>query len=61
MKKIRLGVIGCGKIANEYHLPALARVDGAELVWACDLIEDRAVNAKKDFPTIYPGLPGHLS
>lgn len=49
MKKIRLGVIGCGKIANEYHLPALVRVEGAELVWACDLIEERAVNARKDF------------
>ncbi|MFR9161186.1 MAG: hypothetical protein ACLVJ8_12800 [Ruthenibacterium lactatiformans] len=42
MKKIRFGVIGCGSIANEYHLPALRRVEGAQLVWACDLIEERA-------------------
>ena len=41
MKKIRFGVIGCGSIANEYHLPALRRVEGAQLVWACDLIEER--------------------
>ncbi|MEG0834662.1 MAG: Gfo/Idh/MocA family oxidoreductase [Oscillospiraceae bacterium] len=49
MKKIRFGVIGCGSIANEYHLPALQKVDGAELVWACDIIEERAKNAQKDF------------
>lgn len=49
MKQVRFGVIGCGKIANEYHLPALMRVEGAQLVWACDLIEERAVGAMKDF------------
>ena len=49
MKKIRFGVIGCGSIANEYHLPALRRVEGAQLVWACDLIEERAQKAKDDF------------
>ncbi len=49
MKKIRFGVIGCGSIANEYHLPALQRVEGAQLVWACDLIEERARKAKEDY------------
>lgn len=49
MKKIRFGVIGCGSIVNEYHLPALRRVEGAQLVWACDLIEERAQKAKDDF------------
>ena len=49
MKKIRFGVIGCGSIANEYHLPALQRVENAQLVWACDLIEERAQKAKEDF------------
>lgn len=48
-EKIRFGVIGCGSIANEYHLPALRRVEGAQLVWACDLIEERAQKAKDDF------------
>ena len=49
MNKVRFGVIGCGSIANEYHLPALMRVDGAQLVWACDLIKERAESAMKDF------------
>ena len=46
MKKIRFGVIGCGSIANEYHLPALRRVEGAQLVWACELIEEPAQTPK---------------
>lgn len=49
MRKVRIGVVGCGMIANAYHLPALARVPEAELVWACDLIEERAVKAVNDF------------
>lgn len=49
MKTVRIAVIGCGMIANTYHLPALAREKQATLVWACDLIEDRAVKAKEKF------------
>jgi predicted dehydrogenase/nucleoside-diphosphate-sugar epimerase len=33
---IRVGVIGCGAIAQQYHLPALHRVDGAKLVALVD-------------------------
>jgi predicted dehydrogenase/nucleoside-diphosphate-sugar epimerase len=33
---IRIGVIGCGAIAQQYHLPALQRVEGAKLVALVD-------------------------
>lgn len=49
MKQVRLGVIGCGDIANGYHLPALTRIPEAKLVWACDLIENRARGTAEKF------------
>lgn len=49
MKQVRLGVIGCGDIAVNYHLPALVRVPEARLVWACDLIEERARGSMETF------------
>lgn len=36
MRKLGVGVIGCGNIASWVHLPALARTDGVELVTAAD-------------------------
>ena len=42
-------MIGCGSIANEYHLPALRRVEGAQLVWACDPDRGARAESKDDF------------
>ena len=42
MVRVRYACIGCGGIANAYHLPALAQVLEAEFVVACDLDEQRA-------------------
>ena len=39
---VRYACIGCGKIANNYHLPALERIEAAEFVVACDIDEDVA-------------------
>jgi predicted dehydrogenase len=33
---IRLGVIGCGRIAQAAHLPAIAKADNVELTAVCD-------------------------
>ncbi len=42
-RKLRIGIIGCGGIANQKHLPALARLrDRVTLVAFCDLIAARA-------------------
>jgi predicted dehydrogenase len=35
-KAIRVGIIGCGKVANERHLPALKHVPGIRVVAAAD-------------------------
>jgi len=35
-RPVRLGVIGCGRIAQAAHLPAIAKTDEVELVAVCD-------------------------
>ena len=32
MDKLRVGIIGCGGIANGKHLPAVAKIPEAEMV-----------------------------
>lgn len=52
-EKIKVGIIGCGGIANGKHLPALKQLDNVEIVAFCDLIEEKAQNAAKEY-----GAPG---
>ena len=50
MDKVRIGIIGCGGIANQKHLPALsAYPELCELVAFCDIIEERAIAACKKY------------
>ena len=48
-KLIKIGIIGCGGIANGKHMPALAKVADAEMVAFCDIIPERAEYAAKEF------------
>lgn len=49
MEKIKVGIIGCGGIANGKHLPTLAKMPEVELVAFCDLIPERAEEAAKKY------------
>jgi predicted dehydrogenase len=49
MEKMKIAVIGCGKIANSAHLPALSAMPDVEIKYAVDLIEDRAREAKEQY------------
>ncbi len=50
--KFRVGIIGCGGIANGKHFPSLkALADEVELVAFCDIIEERARKAKEEYGT----------
>ncbi len=52
MSKIKLGIIGCGGIANNKHMPALkTQSDKVELVAFCDIVEERAIKASKEYGT----------
>ncbi len=45
VRKIRVGIIGCGGIAFGKHMPAAQKIDGVEMVAFCDIIEERAEKA----------------
>lgn len=49
MKKVKIGIIGCGGIANGKHLPAIQRNGNFDLVAVCDLVEERALKAKEEY------------
>ncbi len=54
MRKLKIGIIGCGGIANQKHFPALkANADLNEIVAFCDIKIERAEKAAKEF-----GVPG---
>jgi len=47
--KVRVGIIGCGGIANGKHLPSLKKLKHVEMVAFCDIIQERAINARDNF------------
>lgn len=51
MDKVRIGIIGCGGIANGKHMPSLKKVANCEMVAFCDLIEEKAQKAAKEYGT----------
>lgn len=51
MKKFRVGIIGCGNIANGKHMPTLASFEDVEMVAFCDVIPERAEAARKKYGT----------
>ncbi|MCL2518746.1 MAG: Gfo/Idh/MocA family oxidoreductase [Oscillospiraceae bacterium] len=49
LDKVRVGIIGCGGIANGKHMPSLKKVANVEMVAFCDIIVERAQAAARDF------------
>ena len=50
-RKIKIGIIGCGGIANGKHMPSLASLPDVEMVAFCDLISERAKAAAEKYGT----------
>jgi predicted dehydrogenase len=48
-KKLRVGIIGCGGIANGKHMPSLAKLPNVEMVAFCDIIPARAEEAASKY------------
>jgi predicted dehydrogenase len=48
-KKLKVAIIGCGGIANGKHMPSLKKLNHVELVAFCDVLEERAINAREEF------------
>ena len=50
--KLQIGLVGCGGIANNKHLPALSKMkELCEIIGFCDIIEERAAKAAKEYGT----------
>ena len=61
-KKIQIGQIGCGRIANEMDMPGILRQDSARIVAVCDLDSKRLAMAKDRVEKHYadPQFTKHL-
>lgn len=44
---VKVGIIGCGGIANGKHMPSLSKVENVRMVAFCDIILERAEAAKE--------------
>ena len=51
MEKLKIGIIGCGGIANGKHMPTLAKMKDVEMVAFCDIVRERAEAAAKKYGT----------
>lgn len=51
MKKVKVGIIGCGGIANGKHMPSLSKLGDVEMVAFCDVVLERAEKAKEQYGT----------
>ena len=47
--KLKVGIIGCGGIANGKHMPNLKKIKDVEMVAFCDIIGERAEKAAEKF------------
>ena len=52
MKTAVIAVVGCGRIANAAHFPALEKLENVRIKYACDLIPEKAEKAKADFSKV---------
>ncbi|MGH4138052.1 Gfo/Idh/MocA family protein [Clostridium sp.] len=50
-KKLKIGIIGCGGIATNKHMPSLAKISQVEMVAFCDILIEKAEDAAKKFGT----------
>ena len=48
-KKLKVGIIGCGGIANGKHMPSLSKIPNVQMVAFCDIVEEKAQKAAEKF------------
>ena len=47
-----VAVIGCGRIACHAHFPSLEKIENCRVKYACDIIPEKAEQAKQRFPKV---------
>lgn len=50
-RTVKVGIIGCGGIGQNKHMPSLSKIENVQIVAFCDLIEERAQMCKEKFGT----------
>ena len=48
-RMVKVGIIGCGGIADHKHMPALSKLKNVKMVAFCDIIEERAIAAREEY------------
>lgn len=48
-RKVKVGIIGCGGIANGKHMPSLKKLEHVEMTAFCDIVEERAKKAAAEY------------
>jgi len=48
-ERLRIGLVGCGEVAQWAHIPALKRIRNAELAVVCDKDEEAAIRVARRF------------
>ena len=48
-RQFGFGVIGCGSIAHIAHFPSITKTEGAQLVACCDVNEEQARKAHRQW------------
>lgn len=52
MKKLKIGVIGCGSIARQRHLPEYAAHSQAEITSVCDIVLERSREVAEQYGAV---------
>jgi len=51
MAKLKVGIVGCGGIANQKHIPSILATKLADITAFCDILPERARKAAKEYGT----------
>lgn len=51
MRKVKVGIVGCGGIANQKHMPAMQKNGNYEMIAFCDIDQAKAEAAKEKYGT----------
>ncbi|MBP3591908.1 MAG: Gfo/Idh/MocA family oxidoreductase [Clostridia bacterium] len=50
--KTTIAIIGCGRIAQNAHLPVLTKMEDVRIKYACDILPEKAEAVKKKYPAV---------
>jgi predicted dehydrogenase len=61
--KLKVGIVGCGGVVHQEHLPSFSKLDNVAIQSVCDMNHDlaRQTAARHKIPGAYPGLTEMLA